>query len=95
MEISLFEPKPEIQKEFYVEKPIKLEAKGKYDELASFVSDLSALPRIVTIDDIRLQPEQQEKDKKKGSKKEVPRLIMEATIRTYRYVDENVEEEEV
>lgn len=93
LEIDLFEPKPEIQQEFYVEKPIKLKAKGRYDELASFVSDLSALPRIVTIGDIRLQPEKQDKDKKTKGKKESPRLIMEATIRTYRYMDENADGE--
>lgn len=87
LEIDLFEPKPEIRKEFYAEKPIKLKAKGSYDELASFVSDLSALPRIVTINDIRLTPEKENKEKKSRQKKSA-RIIMEATIQTYRYMEE-------
>ncbi|HIO93467.1 MAG TPA: hypothetical protein EYG68_11595 [Leucothrix mucor] len=93
LEIDLFEPKPEIQKEFYTEKPIKLKAKGRYDELASFVSDLSALPRIVTISDIRLVPEQKEKSKQK--KDAVIRVVMEATIKTYRYIDEDADTDDL
>ncbi len=92
LEIDLFEPKAEIQKEFYAEKPIKIKAKGRYDELASFVSDLSALPRIVTIDNIRLTPEKQNKAKNKH-KKIAPRIIMEATIQTYRYMEEGADDE--
>ena len=93
LEIDLFEPKPEIRKEFYAEKPIKLRAKGSYDELASFVSDLSALPRIVTINDIRLLPEKKKTKQHKG-KKSTSRVVMEATIQTYRYIEEGAEEDE-
>jgi type IV pilus assembly protein PilO len=92
LEIDLFEPKPEIRKEFYAEKPIKLRAKGSYDELASFVSDLSALSRIVTINNIRLRPEN--KTKQPRGKKSISRVIMEATIQTYRYIEEDTEEED-
>ena len=86
LEINLFEPKPEIQKEFFAEKPIKLKAKGTYNELAGFVSDLSALPRIVTINDIHLTSiaDKSGKKKKKGSQK----LVLEATIKTFRYLNE-------
>jgi len=94
LEIDLFEPKPEILKEFYAEKPIKLRAKGSYDELASFVSDLSALPRIVTINNIRLLPEKK-KVKKDRRGKSISRVVMEATIQTYRYIEESTEEDEV
>lgn len=92
LEIDLFEPKPEIRKEFYAEKPIKIKAKGSYDELASFVSDLSALPRIVTINDIRLTPEKQNKEKN-NRKKTASRILMEATIQTYRYMEEGADDE--
>ncbi len=94
LEIDLFEPKPEIRKEFYAEKPIKLKAKGSYDELASFVSDLSALPRIVTIDDIRLTPEKKTNKEKTNKKKNGERIVMEATIQTYRYMEEGADDEE-
>ena len=93
LEIDLFEPKAEVQKEFYAEKPIKLKAKGKYDEIASFVSDLSALPRIVTINDIRLTPDKEDKAKKLTKKSDV-RIIMEATIQTYRYINEDADDSE-
>jgi type IV pilus assembly protein PilO len=96
LEIELFKPKPEIHKEFFAEKPIELKAKGTYNELAGFVSDLSALPRIVTINDIHLMPEKQEntngkKDVKKKSG--ISRLSLEATIKTFRYLNEDEAEE--
>ncbi|WP_022952913.1 type 4a pilus biogenesis protein PilO [Leucothrix mucor] len=89
LEIELFQPKPEGQKEFYAEKPIVLKANGTYNQLAAFVSDISGLPRIVTISDIRLSPEKVKDDKKK--KNASFRLTMEAMITTYRYLDENDE----
>lgn len=92
LEIDLFEPKPEIHKEFFAEKPITLKARGTYNELAAFVSDLSALPRIVTINNIQLTPAQSAKalNKKKGTA--VSRLTLEATIKTYRYLNEEESE---
>jgi len=87
LEIGLFEPKPEINKEFFAEKPIKLKAKGTYNELAGFVSDLSALPRIVTINNIHLSSVDSDKSKKnitKGNQK----LVLDATIKTFRYLNE-------
>ena len=87
LEIDLFEPKPEIHKEFFAEKPIKLKAKGTYNELAGFVSDLSALPRIVTINNIHLSSVGAGTNKKKiaqGNQK----LVLDATIKTFRYLNE-------
>ena len=91
LEIDLFEPKPEIHKEFFAEKPIKLKAKGTYNELAGFVSDLSALPRIVTINNIHLTSiiDKSDKKKRKGNQK----LVLDATIKTFRYLDEDENEE--
>jgi len=91
LEIELFKPESEINKEFFAEKPIKIEAKGGYAELAGFVSDLSALPRIVTINDIQLQPVEVKKDAKNNKKKNEStdsRLSLKATIKTYRYLSE-------
>jgi type IV pilus assembly protein PilO len=95
LEIELFKPEDEIHKEFFAEKPIKLEAKGTYDQLAGFVSDLSALPRIVTINNIRLEQEKlSEKEKDKTNRKTIARLSLKATIKTYRYLSEDEVEEE-
>lgn len=98
LEIELFKPKPEIQKEFFAEKPIELRAKGTYEELAGFVSDLSALPRIVTINNIKLKPVKVKSDKKPNSQPfnkqaKVSRLSLEAIIKTYRYLNEDDEGE--
>ena len=87
LEIELFKPLPEVQQEFFAEKPIKLEAKGTYNELAGFVSDLSALPRIVTINDIKLVPDELDKNPK-GKKSKLTKLNLSATIKTFRYLSE-------
>ena len=89
LQIELFKPKSENQKEFYAEKPIELKAKGTYNQLAAFVSDISGLPRIVTISNIRLAPDDIKKDEKK--QQQPFRLTMQAVIKTYRYLDENEE----
>jgi len=95
LDIELFKPLPEIQKEFFAEKPIKLEARGTYNELAGFVSDISALPRIVTINDIHLQPEKTDNaDEKKISRSSISRLSLKATIKTFRYLNEEEAEGE-
>ncbi|MBI3898754.1 MAG: type 4a pilus biogenesis protein PilO [Gammaproteobacteria bacterium] len=75
LEFSLFRPEKESPKDFYAELPISLQVSGSYHELAQFISDVAALPRIVTFGDITLSGE-------KG-----PRLSMTATARTYRYLD--------
>lgn len=80
LEVELFEPQDEKVEEFFATKPILLRARGKYDELASFVSDISGLSRIVTIHDIELVPD---KDNKESN-----RLVMDAMIQTYRYIND-------
>jgi len=99
LEIELFKPKPEIQKEFFAEKPIELKAKGTYNELAGFVSDLSALPRIVTINNIKLEPVKKGKSNNNAKTNNnrspgVSRLSLHAIIKTYRYLNEDDASEE-
>lgn len=76
LEFELFQPTAEIPKEFYAELPIKLRVTGQYHEFGNFVSGVAALPRIVTLHDFSIKPD---KDGK---------LVMEATAKTYRYLDE-------
>lgn len=76
LEFSLFRPEPEKPRDFYAELPISLAVSGTYHELAEFISDVAALPRIVTFGDISITSD------KKGDK-----LSMKATARTYRYLD--------
>ncbi len=78
LEFELFQPQPEVPKDFYAELPIKIRVLGTYHEFGEFVSGLAALPRIVTIHDVQIQP----------LGKNTSGLKMEATARTYRYLDE-------
>lgn len=75
LEFSLFRPEPEKPRDFYAELPISLVVSGTYHELAEFISDVAALPRIVTFGNISITT------RKDG------RLSMHATARTYRYLD--------
>ena len=93
LEIVLFEPLKEESKEFYAEKPIKLIALGTYRQLATFVSDISGLSRIVTIHDIHLEAEKSQSDAaenraRRSDEQESQRLRMEAMIKTYRYLED-------
>ncbi len=76
---KLFEPQGEIPKDFYAEKPIKIMLSGGYHEIANFVSGVAALPRIVTLHDINITPEDPDA---------YDRLNMEVTAQTYRYLEE-------
>ena len=76
---KLFQPQSEIPKDFYAEKPIKIQLSGGYHEMANFVSGVAALPRIVTLHNINITPEEQ------GV---YDSLSLEVTAQTYRYIDE-------
>lgn len=84
LEFRLFKLQPAIQKEFYSELPISIEVIGKYDELGVFVSGLAALPRIVTIHDVKIEPfDGESSNKKENQPSVVDELLMRATIKTY------------
>lgn len=85
LEIELFKPSPEIQKDFYAELPIQLKMTGTYHELATFVSGAAALPRIVTLHNITLSPKGKDS---KGDSGAGGDLVMDATAKTYRYLEE-------
>jgi len=79
LEEKLFQPAPEQQKDFYAEKPIKIRLSGSYHEFGEFVSNIAALPRIVTLHDIEI---------KTDSKDAYDQLTLDLTAKTYRYLDE-------
>jgi type IV pilus assembly protein PilO len=79
---KLFQPQPEIPRDFYAEKPIKIRLSGGYHEIANFVSGVAALPRIVTLHDINITPEGQDS---------FDQLSLEVTAQTYRYLDEEAD----
>lgn len=77
LEFDLFRPGNEAQADFYATLPVTIKVTGGYHDIGNFVSDVAKLPRVVTIHDINLAPD------KAG------RLSMDATVRTYRYLDES------
>ncbi len=81
LEVKKFKPSAEEKKGFYAELPIALEVSGSYHQLATFISGIAALPRIVTISDMKLEPF--EKEDLSG------KLKMAATAKTYRYLQED------
>ncbi len=56
LEIKKFKPSAEEKKGFYAELPITLEVSGSFHQLATFISGIAALPRIVTISEMKLDP---------------------------------------
>lgn len=81
---DLFKPENEIIKDFYAEKPIKIQIEGSYHQFGKFVSDLAALPRIVTVHDVTIKP--------KGNTGNGADLVMSLTAKTYRYLEQNEEQ---
>ena len=76
LQFDLFKPQVETVSEFYAETPINVKVTGGYHDIAAFVSDVSKLSRIVTLQNIALVPA------KDGV------LNMDAVVKTYRYLDD-------
>ena len=77
LEFELFRPAAETSKEFYAEQPISLKVNGTYHDIGAFASDVGQLSRIVTLNDVSINIAG--KDGK---------LTMDATARTFRYLDD-------
>ncbi len=77
LEIELFQPMAEVNRTFYADVPIQLRLRGNYEQFAEFVSGVSAMPRIVTMHNVFIRPDQSDRD-----------LLMDAVARTYRYLEE-------
>jgi type IV pilus assembly protein PilO len=70
-----------VPKDFYAEKPIKLRLTGTFHAIGNFISGIAALPRIVTLHDIQIDPASA---KDSGN----DQLILDVTAKTYRYLDD-------
>lgn len=75
LQFELFRPGAESARDFYAELPITIKISGNYHDIGAFASDIGKLSRIVTLNDIALSPV------KDG-------LVMDATAKTFRYLDE-------
>jgi len=82
LQFDLFKPGTEKVSGVLTEQPITIKVSGNYDDLGKFASDISQLPRIVTLSDISINPVG-------GGQQSTASLSMDATAKTYRYLDEN------
>ncbi len=77
LQFELFRPGQVVLKDYYAELPIAIRVTGRYHDIGSFAADVANLSRIVTLHNLSI-----------GANKDQPNvLFMEATARTYRYLD--------
>ena len=78
LQFELFRPGAVVVKEYYAELPISIKVTGRYHDIGSFAADVANLSRIVTLQNLSISQQPKEAN---GN------LVMEATARTYRYLD--------
>jgi len=88
IDVQLFQPNAEAFHDFYAERPISVRMLGDYHQFGEFVSGVASLPRVVilTMHDISLR---RATDRDVGVGRGDGRLILEGTVKTYRYIDED------
>jgi type IV pilus assembly protein PilO len=86
LEFILFEPKPEVIRDFYAEIPVSITVSGDYHHVGVFFDKVSNLHRIVNIKDIKMAPPG--KDAKMApAANDATRLITSCTAVTYKFVE--------
>jgi type IV pilus assembly protein PilO len=87
IDVQLFQPNAEAYHDFYAERPISVRMLGDYHQFGEFVSGVASLPRVVilTMHDIALR---RATERDVGARAGDGRLILEGTVKTYRYIDE-------
>ncbi|MCU0769546.1 MAG: type 4a pilus biogenesis protein PilO [Burkholderiaceae bacterium] len=80
LQFELFRPGQVEVKDYYAELPIAIRVSGRYNDMGAFAADVANLSRIVTLHNLALAP---------VSPRDPALLAMEATARTYRYLDAN------
>lgn len=76
LEFVLFQPKPEIEKDFYAEIPVAMKVTGDYHGVATFFESVAELNRIVNIRDIDMAPD-----------KDSANLVATCTAVTYKFIE--------
>ena len=78
LQFDLFKPAPaETTRDFYAELPIAIKVTGSYHDMGAFASDIGQLSRIVTLNDLSLAASPKDNS-----------LVMDATAKTFRYLDD-------
>lgn len=88
IDVQLFQPNAEALHDFYAERPISVRMLGDYHQFGEFVGGVASLPRVVilTMHDISLR---RASERDVGVSRSDGRLILEGTVKTYRYIDED------
>ena len=81
LQFELFKPGQVVVREYYAELPISIRVTGRYHDMGAFASDVAHLSRIVTLNDVAISVPAKDKEKFAGS------LVLDATARTFRYLD--------
>jgi type IV pilus assembly protein PilO len=81
LQFELFRPGQVEVKDYYAELPIAIKVSGRYNDMGSFAADVANLSRIVTLHNLAIAPA--------NARDTSGALSMEATARTYRYLDAN------
>ena len=77
LQFDLFRPGQVVVKDYYAELPITVRVTGRYHDIGAFASDIANLSRIVTLNNLTISPV------KDGT------LTMDATAKTFRYLDKD------
>ena len=78
LQFELFRPGQVVVKDYYAELPIAIKVSGRYHDIGSFAGDIANLSRIVTLHNMNIAA---------SPRDTTGMLAMEATARTYRYLD--------
>jgi len=79
LQFEQIKPGINVDKDFYAEKNVNIIANGTYHQIAGFVSDVAALPRIINVSDFSVQRISNDSEN----------LRFRATTKTYHYLEES------
>jgi len=82
LQFEQIKPGNTIEKDFYAEKLVNIKANGGYHQIANFVSDIAALPRIINVDNFRLTRKADNPNN----------LTLTAVTKTYHYLEDSYTE---
>ena len=79
LQFEQIRPGGDVVKDFYAEKIVNIKANGTYHQVAGFISDIAALPRIINVENFKLE----------RTRSEANNLTFEAVTKTYHYLDDS------
>jgi type IV pilus assembly protein PilO len=77
LQFELFKPRQVEVKDYYAELPIDIKVSGNYHDIGDFAADMARMPRIVTLNNLKVDTQ------KDGT------LMLEAVAKTFRYLDQD------